>query len=246
MRVFDFRRLPPMGGLAVAFVFAFVSTGVPTSAGTIAWANWSSINVGNPDGSAQGTLSPLGEPVVTVNYSGDVESPSQTSASGNFNYWTPTSTWASTTVPDAPTNPGIVSLFGSPDANTLTFSQAIVNPVMALLSLGNPGLQISYTFDANLTILSGGPSNSFGGSSVIQLAPNVVAGSEGNGTIEFVGTFTSLSWTVTGSEFWHGFTLGIEGTAVPEPSSIVLCTIGMVGFGGFMLRKKKSVARRIG
>ena len=128
---------------------------------------------------------------------------------------------ASATVSDAPTNPGIISLFGGTATNTLTFSQPIVNPVMALLSLGNPGLEITYTFSAPFTILSGGPSQSFGGSSVFQVASNEVGGTEGNGTIQFTGTFTSLSWTVGGEEFWHGFTIGIAGVAtVPEPSSL--------------------------
>ncbi len=212
----------------------------PSRAGTIVWTNWSTINDGNPDGSAQGTISPSGQPTVTVNYSGDVESPSQTSNPANYNYWTPTSTFTSATVSDAPTNPGIISLLGGTNTNTLTFSQAIVNPVMALISLGNSGSQITYTFNAPFTILGGGPSNTFGGSSVYQLSPNELGGKEGNGTIQFDGTFTSLSWTVGGTEFWHGFTIGIAGVAtVPEPSSLVLTSIGFVALIGVLSRKMR-------
>jgi PEP-CTERM motif len=112
---------------------------------------------------------------------------------------------------------------------------------MALLSLGNSGYQITYTFNAPFTVLSGGPSNAFGGSSVYQITSNELGGMEGNGTIQFSGAFTSISWTVGGDEYWHGFTLAIAGVAsVPEPSSIVLGCMGLVGLGGLVLRAKRS------
>ena len=62
----------------------------PAFAGTIAWTDWTAINVNNPGGSAQGTLSVPSQPTVAITYSGDVESPSQTSNPANFNYWLPT------------------------------------------------------------------------------------------------------------------------------------------------------------
>jgi hypothetical protein len=240
MSEIEHRGMSRVRGIAVAVGLVCVLGGAPSIAGTIDWTDWTTINVGNPGGSAQGTLTASGQPTVMINYSGDVESPSQTSDPGNFNYWLPTSTFTSATVSDAPTNPGIVTLNGGTVVNTLTFSQAIVDPVMALLSLGQGGVQITYTFSAPFTILSGGPSQSFGGSSVYQLASNIVGGEEGNGTIQFTGTFTSLSWTVGGQEFWHGFTIGIAGVApVPEPSSFVLGSIGVVGVGGLVMRTRR-------
>src|SRR6185437_8537024 len=46
-------------------------------------------------------------------------------------------------------------------------------------------------------------------------------GSEGNGTIRFVGTFSTFSWTVPIPEFWHGFTFGIRTTdALAQPVTV--------------------------
>jgi hypothetical protein len=236
---------PCLRATVIALASICLFSGMRSDAGTITWTDWTSITDGNPNGAALGTLSPVAQPVVSITYSGDVEVSSQTSDPANFNYWNPASTFTSATVSDAPTNPGIVTLFGDQVTNTLTFSQPIVNPVMALLSLGNSANQISYTFDAPFTILSGGPSAAFNGSSVYQISPNVVGGMEGNGTIQFTGSFTSLSWTVTGTEYWHGFTLGIAGVAsVPEPSSLVMGVIGLLGIGGFVLRAKRSTRNR--
>jgi hypothetical protein len=225
-------------GWLLAMGLACVLSTNELQAENIAWTDWTTINVGNPGGSAQGTISPSASSTVTISYSGDVEGPSQTSAAGNYNYWLPASTFTSATVSDAPTNPGIVTLYGDTVTNTVTFSEPVVNPVMALLSLGNGGYQITYTFDAPFTILSGGPSNAYGGGSVYAISSNELGGMEGNGTIEFAGTYTSISWTVGGEEFWHGFTIGIAGVStVPEPSSLVLVCIA--GSGTFMLAARR-------
>jgi hypothetical protein len=163
-----------LAGLAIGLAGLGLATPLPAS--TVTWTDWTTINVGDPGGSALGTLSPSGQPPVTVGFSGDVEPSSQTSDLGNYDYWTPTSTWAGAAVPDAPTNPGIIGLFdGGGITQTLTFSQPIVDPVMALFSLGNAqDGQVTYTFNAPFTILSGGPSDSYGGSSIYQLASNMV------------------------------------------------------------------------
>lgn len=49
-------------------------------------------------------------------------------------------------------------------------------------------------------------------------------GHEGDGVLEFPGTFTSISWTAANPEFWNGFTFGEAGgggttSGVPEPAS---------------------------
>jgi hypothetical protein len=70
-------------------------------------------------------------------------------------------------------------------------------------------------------------------------------GTEGNGTVQFIGTFTSLSWTNPKAEFWYGFDVGIAGvgggggSGVPEPATFGLLCLGLAG-AGLARRKRKS------
>ncbi len=116
--------------------------------------------------------------------------------------------------------------------NTITFSQAVENPLIAIWSLGQPGLAASFTFNATPTLQAGGPNAQYGGSS-ITVAGNVVRGQEGNGVVMFQGTFTSLTFTTT-AENYYGFTVGLNAASpppsgVPEPSSLGLMSLGFLG-----------------
>ena len=96
--------------------------------------------------------------------------------------------------------------------DTITFSKPVVNPVMAIWSLGAPGTTASFNFTASepFTIESGGPSAEFGGSAIFVCSGNslAVCGTEGNGTIQFQGTFSTISWTNPAFENYYGFALG--------------------------------------
>jgi hypothetical protein len=90
----------------------------------------------------------------------------------------------------------------------------------------------SFTFNATPTLEAGGPNSQFGGSS-ITVSSNTVSGSEGNGVVQFTGTFSSISWTDTFENF-YGFTVGVNGPSgptVPEPATITLFGIGLAGIG---------------
>jgi hypothetical protein len=99
---------------------------------------------------------------------------------------------------------------------------------MAIWSLGQRGNNTSFVFsDAIPTFVSGGKSNEFQGSA-ITVSGNTVSGIEGNGTVQFLGTFSSLSWTNPKFENYYGFTVGIAGPGVvPEPSTYVILIAGM-------------------
>ena len=50
-----------------------------------------------------------------------------------------------------------------------------------------------------------------------------MSGVEGNGTVRFVGTYSSISWTMTFENF-YGYTVGTAGKR-PEDPSLASCPI---------------------
>ncbi|MBW7935569.1 MAG: thrombospondin type 3 repeat-containing protein, partial [Gemmatimonadaceae bacterium] len=89
---------------------------------------------------------------------------------------------------------------------------------MPVLSLGNSGNPAYYDFDRQFQVVSSG--QGFWGSGTFRADPgDVLYGAEGHGTIRFIGTFPTFSWTAPHGEWWHGFTLGIRTTLAAEPKS---------------------------
>ena len=74
--------------------------------------------------------------------------------------------------------------------------------------------------------VAGGPNAQYGGAS-ISVSGNTVSGREGNGTVQFMGTYSSLSWTNPVYENWYGFNVGIA-AAVPEPQAMRLMLPGLL------------------
>lgn len=144
--------------------------------------------------------------------------------------WTPPATFADgSTVDNGPVAAnGIMQLTGGSDRlNTVSFSVPVVDPVMAIWSLGQGGIDAKFVF-AGLSpvFVSGGPSAEYGGVSVT-VAGDTVSGREANGTIQFKGTYTSISWTNPVYEYWYGFNVGVAEAAVPEPESMSLLLAGL-------------------
>jgi hypothetical protein len=151
----------------------------------------------------------------------------------------PTSTFADGVIVDnAPTSANnILQLVGGNEVTqTLTFSQAVVNPVFAIWSLGQGGGPASFVFDQTPTFVAGGPSNEYGGFP-INVAGNTVFGEEVNGTVIFYGTYSSLSWANPQSEFWYGFNVGFESVA-PEPATWFMMILGFVAVGFLAHRQR--------
>jgi len=213
------------------FKLALAATALAASSlahsATIDWNTWNSNSTGTINSTA-----------VTVTFAGETGS----GWYANYPSWTPGATWADgTIVANGPSSAnGIVRLTGgNANVQTLTFSQAVVNPVFSIWSLGQGGDTTSFNFiGATPVLVSGGASAEYAGSG-ISVSGNDVYGTEGNGTVQFIGTFTSLSWTNPTYENWYGFNVGIAAVAVPEPGSVGLLLAGLTLVGLARRRQQK-------
>lgn len=153
--------------------------------------------------------------------------------------WSPASTWADGTIISNGLTPNnnIMQIFGGTSTvNTLSFSQPVVDPVLAIWSLGSV-VQGSASFvftGLNPLNIVGGPSAEYGGSP-LTLSGVTVSGIEGNGSIQFLGTYSSISWTNPQFEDYYGFNVGVV-DVVPEPSALLLA---MVCFMSVMGRRSR-------
>jgi hypothetical protein len=229
-----------MKNFKLFFLTAFILMVGFTSANakTIDWVDWTKAG----DGIAYGTLD---NGTIDVTYRGSYAF-FQDGVTGNLtNYWSqgnPAPYTNNSVVENAPTpSEGIaLNIAGS---KTILFSQEILNPVFAFNSWnGSNGQGID--FGTPVTILStgrgywgeGGIESAFGGNGWI------TTWGEPHGVVQLMGTFSSITFTDLSNEYWHGFTVGIEGVAdntVPEPATIILLGFGLVGLAGFQKKFRK-------
>jgi PEP-CTERM motif len=208
---------------ALLFAACAVSTSAIAHADTIAWASWSTDTAGNP-GSASGTIGSI-----NVSYFG------QTSGLTNVPSWTPASTFTGGVVGNAPPHTPTIQLEGgSPLVETVSFSSTIVDPIFAIWSLGQPGLTASFNFSSksgqSFNVLGGGPSAEFGGSGLTAVG-SAVTGAEGNGLVQFIGSFDSITFTTPTFENYYAFTVGYDATLTPPPSVPEPATLSLFGVG---------------
>jgi hypothetical protein len=208
------------------------ATGGHVWAVTIDWTVWSSFSPGNP-GTGAGAIA-LPTPV-NVGYSGELLSASYTGFGPPPPNLYPTwqgPAYVGGTIGNGPSNQGGIALSGGATAgiNTVTFSVPVTNPVMAIWSLGSAGTssaEFDFTAAEPFTIQAGGADNvTFGQTITLGSPTTIVSGIEGNGVIQFAGTYSSITWTNPIRENDYAFTIGAP---TPEPASIGLFLLGATG-----------------
>jgi hypothetical protein len=251
--------------IKIAVLACVLGTPSIANAATIFWTDWTASVSGGAGFTGVGTiLTPTSTVAVTYNNPNGVGF-FHTGAPGEIDYWKPNggvrnpaiSPYTSDLVDNIPTGTDIVGLQFA-GSQTLTFSQTIANPVFSYVSLNGNGYAF---FDQDFEILSFGhpiDGNECGywgcGTSFknIVLRPDgtteyqLLGTGEPHGTIRFTGAFDTLTWRSLSNEFWNGFTVGVQGTAievfpetsaVPEPASMLLLGSGL-GIAARRLRRR--------
>lgn len=216
-----------------------VWTGAPASypnPGTEPWWSWAE--------EASGTLvDPVTNEVINVTYTGEVTSFSEfNNPSGNalFDF----EAYDGPTVASRPPAGNFIATSGySVASQKLVFDKPVTNLMLAIASLGDETDASSYLFDRTAVVASTGQGN-WGNGPMYMSTPFEVYGLEGNGIVQFTGTFSELNWTVTRSEIYSAFNVGISNTsaasAVPEPTSIAIFGLGALGMAYRARRKRKA------
>ncbi|CAD6879368.1 hypothetical protein [Methylomonas albis] len=215
--------------------------GATASSATLAahttWTVWESMTADDVAGTANGKVI-LGSESIQISYQGEVNAGGH--LNGVSNYWLPLSTYTSTEISNAPTYEGRIDFWGGTDnINTLTFSKAVENPVMAIVSLGQISNPSSFVFDKPFVLLNQGP-GLFGGSqySLTQPASNILYGEEGNGIIQFIGTYTSISWSNPLLERGVGWTVGFITVPISNPALLMLSGLALINLIASKLNRR--------
>lgn len=217
-----------MNKILISCTLLMLSMAPAAIAAPITWADWTSATPGM-NGSAQGNLGSIG-----INYSGDINF---AQLGSGINYWIegePAPYTGNSVIDNSPTAAEMIAVSRTGQLQTITFSEAVINPIMAILSMGSKDIPVTYTFDTPFSLLSEGMG--YWGDGEYSLSGNSLTGLELHGVVQFIGEFTSISWQTNQKEYWHGFTFGIA--TVPAPSTLLLAMLALLATGWISTRRR--------
>ena len=207
-----------------AFLVASLSAGA-AGADPVAWVDWQSADSLSVYGIAL-----VDGATVAVTYTGE-RGFVQTSCGTDF--WTApgaTNPYISPTVDNPPNldqDPArrcdIIAL-NLATQKSMTFSEPVTNPLFAVVSLNGNG----YRFDRDFDILSFARGYWGDGTLTKRITTNpdgsvtydLIGTGEPHGVIQFIGTFSSVTWDSLTNEYWNGFSVAVENLAVNVPPEI--------------------------
>ena len=174
--------------LAAAGLWATGATAAPSRH---AWTDWFS-----DSGGVEGVIT-LKDDNFTVRYQGPYHSAVLTATFQEMF----TATFTNSVIDNAPPNTDVINLQGGTGQGEISFSQTLINPVMAILSLGLRTNDNRY-FPAEMVFADGvefeilNSSRSFYGYGG-PLAKNgqTLRGLESAGSIRFIGAYNRIAWT---------------------------------------------------
>lgn len=222
--------------LRILFGTAVLAAAGSASAAAVTWTDWTSLSTDLR--SAHGTMGTVGVSVTAgVAMDGVSQIGGQANCSPNY--------WVEPNASDRPYTGGSLSnaptaceQLGLSTANRITasFTSSVTDLYIALLSVGQPGLPVTYVFDQAFAIDSEG--QGYWGNDVtngLLGAGNSITMREFHGVLHFSAPVSSVTFS-TGAEYWQAFTFGTT-SDVPEPGSLVLV-------GGALLAAANAARRR--
>ncbi len=220
----------------VASAAAIAAAG-SASAAVVTWTDWT--NFATSATSASGTMGGVGVSVTSSTAMNGV-----TQLGCGTNYWTEPNPSAKPytggSVSNAPTPCEQIGLNTAQTGITVTFTSPVSTLYMALLSVGQNGLPVTYDFDQAFVIDSKGQgawgSDATGG---VLGAGDSLTMREFHGLLLFSAPVSSLTFSTNPGEYWHAFTFGsAQVAAVPEPASIALAGLALLAAGAAARRRR--------